>query len=125
VAFNARWLIDAVEAFVRRPIPRLRILGGGAVSDLWCQIHADILDRPIERVAEPMYANLRGAGLFAAISLGKLSFEGVPDLVRVTEIFEPQSGTRQVYRAMYAEFKRFYSRLHGSYARLKGRTNAP
>jgi xylulokinase len=123
VAFNARWLLDAVEAFVRRPIPRLRILGGGAMSDLWCQIHADILGRPVERVAEPMYANLRGAGLFAAMSLGKLSLEDVPDLVRVTETFEPQAGTRQVYGSMYTEFKRFYSRLHGSYARLNARTN--
>ena len=41
----------------------LRILGGGALSDLWCQIHADILNRRIERVADPMYANLRGAAL--------------------------------------------------------------
>jgi xylulokinase len=121
VAFNARWLLDAVEAFVRRPIPRLRILGGGAMSDLWCQIHADILDRPVERVAEPMYANLRGAGLFAAISLGKLALDEVPNLVRVTDTFEPQTGTRQVYGAMYGEFKRFYGRLHGSYARLNRR----
>jgi len=56
VAFNARWLLDAVEGFVRRPLPALRILGGGASSDLWCQIHADVLGRRIERVAEPTYS---------------------------------------------------------------------
>ena len=28
----------------------MRILGGGAQSDLWCQIHADVLDRPIKKV---------------------------------------------------------------------------
>ena len=53
VAFNARWLLDSVERFIKRPMPVLRILGGGAVSDLWCQIHADILDRRIERVVRP------------------------------------------------------------------------
>jgi xylulokinase len=123
VAFNARWLLDAVEAFIRRPIPRLRILGGGAKSDLWCQIHADILGRPVERVAEPMYANVRGAGLFAAMSLGRLSLEDVPNLVRATDTFEPEAATRRLYGSMYAEFKGFYSRLHSSYARLNGRTN--
>ena len=118
VAFNARWLLDAVEAFVHRPFASLRILGGGAQSDLWCQIHADILGRRIERVAEPTYANLRGAAIFAAISLGRLSLEDVRGLVRVTDGFDPDPKARAVYEPMYAEFKGFYGRLHSSYARL-------
>ena len=118
VAFNARWLLDAVEKFVRRQLPSLRILGGGAQSDLWCQIHADVLGRRIERVADPMFASLRGAGLFAAISLGKLSLDEVRGLVRVTDTFEPEEQVRKVYDPMYSEFKRFYGALHGSYARL-------
>jgi xylulokinase len=118
VAFNARWLLDAVEKFVRRPIPSLRILGGGAQSGLWCQIHADVLGRRIERVADPMYASMHGAGLFAAMCLGKIALEDVPDLVRVTDVYEPNAAARAVYEPMYAEFKRFYGALHGSYARL-------
>jgi len=118
VAFNARWLLDAVEGFVRRPLPSLRILGGGAQSELWCQVHADILGRRLERVAEPTYANLRGAGLFAAISIGRMALDDVRDMVRVTDTFEPQPDARTVYEPMYDEFKRFYDRLHSSYARL-------
>ncbi len=118
VAFNARWLLDAVERFVKKPLPSLRILGGGAQSDLWCQIHADVLGRRIERIADPMFACVRGAGLFAAISLGKLSLDDVHGLVRVTRTFEPDANARRVYEPMYAEFKRFYAALHGSYARL-------
>jgi len=121
VAFNARWLLDAVERFVRRPFASMRILGGGAESELWCQIHADILGRRIERVAEPTYANLRGAALFAAISLGRLSLDDARGVVRVTDTFEPSSESSVTYEPMYAEFKHFYSRLHGSYARLNGR----
>jgi len=120
VAFNARWLLDAVEGFVRRRLPVLRILGGGAASDLWCQIHADVLGRRIERVADPMYANLRGAALFAAMSLGKLSIDDVRSMVRVTDTFEPDPQARAVYEPMYREFKHLYDRLHGVYARLNG-----
>ncbi len=118
VAFNARWLLDAVEGFVRRPIPSLRILGGGAQSDLWCQIHADILGRRIERVAEPMYSNLRGAALFAAMSLGRLELDDARAHVRVTDVFEPTPEAQATYEPMYVEFKRLYSRLHTTYARL-------
>jgi xylulokinase len=118
VAFNARWLLDAVEKFVRRPIPSLRILGGGAQSDLWCQIHADVLGRRIERVEDPMHASVRGAGLFAAMSLGRLSLDDVRGKVRVADTFEPAAEARAVYEPMYGEFKRLYGALRGSYERL-------
>jgi xylulokinase len=118
VAFNARWLLDSVERFIRRPMPVLRILGGGAVSDLWCQIHADILERRIERVAEPMYANLRGAALFASMSLGNIDLAGAATRVKVDRTFEPDPVAHTVYGPMYAEYRRLYHRLHGVYARL-------
>lgn len=118
VALNARWLLDAVEGFAGRRIPSLRILGGGAESRLWCQIHADVLGRRIERVAEPTLGNLRGAALFAGISLGKLSLEDVAELVPVADAFEPDAAARTVYEPIYREFKNLYARLHGMYARL-------
>ena len=118
VAFNARWLLDAVEGFVGRKLPSLRILGGGAASDLWCQVHADILGRTIERVGDPMLANLRGAALYAGISLGRLSLADVGGLVPVAATFEPDAAARAVYEPMYREFKHLYERLHGVYARL-------
>jgi xylulokinase len=120
VAFNARWLLDAVEKFVGRPLPSLRILGGGAQSHRWCQIHADILNRRIELVTDPMYASLRGAAMFAMISLGRISLEDVREIVQVDEAFEPDERARRVYEPMYGEFKKFYGALHGSYARLNG-----
>lgn len=123
VAFNSRWLLDAVEKFVGRRVASLRIQGGGAQSDLWCQIYADILGRRIERIADPRFHSLKGAALFAAISLGKLSLDEVPELVRVTEVFEPLPEHRDVYEPMYAEFRRLYSAMHGIYARLNGRSD--
>src|SRR4029077_1287599 len=118
VAFNARWLLDAMDGFVGRPLPTLRILGGGAASRLWCQIHADILGRTLERVAEPTFANLRGAALFAGISLRKLELADVRGLVPVIETFEPDLAARTVYERMYREFKHLYERLHRVYSRL-------
>lgn len=117
VAYNARWLLDAVEGFVKRPLPALRILGGGAQSDLWCQIHADILDRRIERVRHPVFAGLRGAGIFAAASLGEARLEDLAPAIELDGVFEP-GGAAAAYRPLYAEFKTLYRRLRGTYARL-------
>ncbi|HPB45781.1 MAG TPA: FGGY family carbohydrate kinase, partial [Microthrixaceae bacterium] len=50
VAINDRWLHDAVEKFAGRTLDNIRVIGGGAQSDLWCQIHADVMGRTIEQV---------------------------------------------------------------------------
>ena len=118
VAFNARWLLDAVEKFLGRRLDVLRILGGGAESDLWCQIHADVLGRRIEKVAEPTHANLRGAGLYAAVALGHVAYKDVRRLVPVARTFEPDPAAREVYEPVYAEYRRLYGRLHPLYGRL-------
>jgi len=65
-----------------------------------------------------MYACVRGAGLFAAVSLGKISLEDVRGRVPVSETFEPDDRNSAVYEPMYREFKQFYGALHRSYARL-------
>ncbi len=63
MAFNSRWLLDAVEKFAGRRLDSLAFIGGGANSDQWAQIHADVLDREIRQMADPVLANVRGAAL--------------------------------------------------------------
>jgi xylulokinase len=118
VAYNARWLLDAVERFIGRSLPTLRILGGGAASELWCRIHADVLGRRIEQVAEPMQANLRGAALFAGMALGHLTPADAAAAVKVAATYEPDPDARGVYEPMYREFTQVHGRLRGLYSRL-------
>jgi xylulokinase len=120
VAYNSRWLNEAVERFTKRRLDPLRIFGGGAIPDLWCQIHADVMDRTIERVAEPMHANLRGAALFAALGLGAIHRDEIRSLVPVDQVFEPDPGTREAYDRLYAEFPGLYKAQRKMFARLNG-----
>jgi xylulokinase len=120
VACNSRWLHESVERFARRRLDRLRMFGGGAASDLWCQIHADVLDRTIERVADPLNANLRGAALWAGLALGAVRREEIRSLVPVDRVFEPESRNRALYDRLYAELPRLYKRQRGLSARLAG-----
>jgi len=127
VAYNSRWLHDAVERFVKRRLDPVRVIGGGAMSDLWCQIHADILGRTIERVAEPLHANLRGAAMFAAVALGEVDLEEIAGLVPVDRHFEPDASRTATYDRLYAEFPKLYRSQKPMFARLNraGRTTPP
>ena len=108
VAFNSRWLGDAVEKFTASRLDPIRVIGGGAQSDLWCQIHADVMNRTIERPAEPVFANLRGAALSAAMALGRVELTDIAGLVPVETTFTPDPANRAVYDPLYAEFPKRY-----------------
>ena len=120
VAFNARWLLGYVERFTKRPFEGIRFIGGGANSEVWCQILADVLERPIHQVEEPIQANTRGVALLAALALGALTVAEIPDQVRVVQVFQPDPATRPVYREMYRAFREIYRRVHGIHARMEG-----
>jgi xylulokinase len=120
VAYNSRWLNEAVERFAKRRLDPIRLFGGGAIPDLWCQIHADVMDRTIERVADPVHTNLRGAALFAGLALGAVRRDEVHDLVPVDRVFEPDPANREVYGRLYAEFPGLYKAQRKMFARLNG-----
>lgn len=121
VAYNSRWLLEGVEKFTKRRLDPIRLIGGGAQSDLWCQIIADVCDRTIERVAEPLHAGLRGAALFAAIGLGEVSATEVRALIPLDGTFRPNIANRAVYDRLFGEFPGLYKAQKAMFGRLNGR----
>ncbi|NIS81180.1 MAG: xylulose kinase [Anaerolineales bacterium] len=118
VAFNSRWVIDAVDTFCGRPMNPINVVGGGANSNLWCQIYADILNRTIRQVRDPLQATARGAAFIAAVGLGYLQFEDIPKHIQFQHIYEPNPENRNLYDKMFTEFVNIYKRNKGIYRRL-------
>ncbi|MHC4581962.1 MAG: xylulokinase [Planctomycetota bacterium] len=118
VAYNSRWLLECVEHFVNRRLDGIRMIGGGARSRVWCQIYADVLNRTMKQVKDPVRAPLRGAGLLASVALKHLKFSDIPDLVEIAETFEPSPGNRKIYDELSQEFKELYRRNKKIYERL-------
>ncbi|MFO0695151.1 MAG: FGGY-family carbohydrate kinase [Polyangiales bacterium] len=113
VALNLRWILDECRS-IGEPCPTLRAIGGGARSDLWLQILADVTERPIEKVAEPRQAGAVGAALVAAVATGHLpSVPSIKQKVRVDRRFEPTRANRAVYEEAYGVFRE----LHGPLSR--------
>jgi xylulokinase len=113
-----------VERFAKRRLDPLRMVGGGAQSDLWCQIHADVMDRTIERVDAPVLANLRGAALIAGMALGAVRPSEVGSLVGVDAVFRPDPTRRATYDHLFREFPKLYRAQRGTFARLNRRPGA-
>lgn len=118
VAMNTRWSLGHVERFVGRTLDPITIVGGGGRSPLWCRIFADVLDRRIRQVKDPMQANARGAAFIASVGLGEIAFEDIPALIEYGGSFEPDPGNRHVYDRLFREFRGIYRNNRAMYRRL-------
>jgi xylulokinase len=118
VAFNARWMSDAVENMIKKKFDTVKLIGGGAASDVWCQIHADILNKEIHQVADPLLANVKGAGLLAFLYLGDIKKSDLAQKVKIKEVFHPDPGYRSLYDEIYETFKTIYKSQKNMYKTL-------
>jgi xylulokinase len=118
VALNSRWLLEAVEKFTERRFDSLAFIGGGANSDQWAQIHADVLGREIRQVADPVLANVRGAALITLVALGRITVDQIPGMVDIRRTFTPDRSTASEYQVLFHEFVTLYKQTKGIFKRL-------
>jgi xylulokinase len=110
VAANSNWLFRYVEKFTGTMLSPVRLVGGGAQSDLWCQIYADTLGREVEQVRDPMVAQIRGMALFSSVSLGRRTWSDLAALHVPGRIFRPDPRTAASYLARKNELASLYHR---------------
>ncbi len=120
VGLNSAWLLGAVEKFCKRRFESLAFVGGGANSDLWSQIHADATGRTIRQIADPVLANVRGAGLLTLLALGHITVDDIPGTVQVKATFEPDPAAAAVYGDLIKEFVNLYEKTKAIHKRLNG-----
>jgi xylulokinase len=118
VALNARWLAAPVEKFMGRAVEQINLAGGGATSDVWCQIFADVLNMEVSQVADPIQANARGAAFIAAVGLGEIAFADVPGLVKFKRTYAPAPQHRQLYDERFGTFVEIYRQMRHVYRKL-------
>lgn len=101
----------AVEQFVA--------IGGGAASRLWCQIVADLCDRPVVRAATQEASSL-GAGIAAAVGAGWYeSFAtAAAAMTQGGDIVLPNAAERAFHAQLLAVYSDLYPTLRPLYPRL-------
>lgn len=111
VAFNLRTCIDA---FTENGITMgaVDIIGGGAQSDTWMQVIADIWQRPVRRRSIVSDANSLGAAVTAAVGVGLVDgFAAARTLSELTATFEPDTARCNEIADRHRAFLDAYRRL--------------
>jgi xylulokinase len=91
----------------------VRSIGGGAKSDLWLQMKADVTGLPVERPLVTEAATL-GAAMLAAVGLGEFSSltEASQTLYRSDRTFDPSPEQCGLYQNAYAQYRELCRRIY-------------
>ncbi len=111
VAFN---LLTCVAAFreAGAPVDRVDAIGGGANSDAWLQLLADMWGATVRRRSIVDEGNSLGAAVIAGVGTGVIPELGAArSLSEVTAEFRPDAGRHAEYAQRHAAFLDAYSRL--------------
>jgi len=93
-------------------INELRTVGGGAKSDLWMQIRADILGKKVVSL-NIEEAGTVGSAILAGTAIGIYSSikEAENELVKEKKIYYPNPNNNDIYQANYERYKKLYLNL--------------
>ncbi|GAA2077911.1 xylulokinase [Actinomadura alba] len=111
VAFNLGTCVGAFRES-GAAVDRVDAIGGGAASDVWLQILADVWGATVRRRSIVEEANSLGAAVTAGVGTGVLDgFEVAPTLSQVTGEFAPDPARHEAYRRRHELFLDAYQRL--------------
>lgn len=110
VALNFRWLRGPAERFAKRSFSHFLCYGGGAGSDAWCQILADVLGTPVHQLESPQYVTCRGMALLAFQRLGLLDFAGFDERIPRRSVYEPNPALEPLFAERFEQFVEAFRR---------------
>ncbi len=111
IAMNYRWIYDPAQKFIGRPMDHWRLSGGGALSDVWVQIMADVVGIPMHQLANPRLVNVIGAAFLALNRLGLLSLEDIPAKAQIAKVVMPREEYRPVYDRLFQQYLACFKQL--------------
>jgi xylulokinase len=116
VAFGLRDSARLMESEMR--VDEVRVSGGGAASEVWLQILADVFGQPLHVVDQPEAPAL-GAAMLAATGDGAFNSvaEAASAAVLLGDTYEPTAHA-EAYSEPYSVYRNLYPILQDSFRRL-------
>ena len=108
IAFEQRLHTEGVAAALGQPVESYVAMGGGAQSDRWLQIIADVTGKPVYRAAVTDAAAL-GAGILAATGVGLFpdARAAAEAMTRIApQPFLPDEARHELYSRLFTEVYR-------------------
>ncbi len=109
VCYHLRWMLEAQEKKVEIS-ETIRFIGGGALSEVTCQVLSDVLNRRVETVDNPQNAGAVGAAVIAAVGLKIIdSIERAGDIIEISRFYDPILENKKIYDKQFKIFKSLYT----------------
>ena len=113
VAYNLRWVKEVIES-LGHAISSLNVCGGGAKSDLWVHIFADVLNVPLQRTMTLQDAGAVGVALVAAVALREFkSFDELESIFSYDLHVKPDPERVVTYNQLYKAFRDIFDQFSG------------
>ncbi|MHA1843117.1 MAG: xylulokinase [Promethearchaeota archaeon] len=111
IAFIVRRNLDIVED-INIKVNEIRVLGGGARSDIWNQIKADVTGKTLVRTVNEEAACL-GAAIFAGKGAGIYSSieDAASQMISIKKKYEPNNSNMKIYSNAYQKYIKLYEDL--------------
>jgi xylulokinase len=107
VAFAMRDCLDALRA-AGTTLKSIDAIGGGARSRLWLAIIANVLDLPVNRLADSEVSGAMGAALLGRMAATGESPSAVCKPPRRVETLEPRPALRDAYAERFTRYRKLY-----------------
>ncbi len=118
VTFELRRTLEIVED-AGNTVHEVYTIGGGARSDLWSQIKADIYKKPVYTF-EASEGGILGSAILAGVGVGVYpdARAGAERCLRIKRVFEPNSSWTARYQYLFELFKEIHDRLQEPFDKL-------
>lgn len=114
IAFEMRDVLEAQTA-AGVDARSVRLVGGAAKSPIWCQLLADVFERPIE-LLQTSETGCLGAALYAGTAVGVYPdiAAAVDQAVTITDRYEPDASAAPAYEEAFRRYQAVFDALTGS-----------
>ena len=118
VCFHLRWMLETEQNKVKTS-DVIRFVGGGALSDITCQILADCTGKTIETVDSPQNIGAVGAAATVAVGTGLIHDLGeAKRLIPAAKTFYPRAEYKAIYDRNFRVYKNLYKANKENFAIL-------
>jgi len=118
VAYNIKWALIILEKLVGK-IDKINFIGGGAKSNVWCQILADVLERNIVQMIDPDLAAVKGSAIISLVGLGLIKdYSDAIPLIKIKQNFTPNPDNKKIYTKLFTEYMKIYKRNKAMFKHL-------
>lgn len=119
ICYMLRWKIEMYKNETGHTIDSIRVVGGGASSDIWMQMMANILKIPVQVPSNPRHAGSIGTAYCALIGLGVCqNLNESAEKIKVEKVFHFNDVYEKRYDKLFNVFKNIYPSLEDIYATL-------